>query len=82
MADTIDWDDPCAALAALRAAQRTLALGGAVAEVTHRGKTVKYAKSDGPGLGRETARLEGECAASIGQTVRPVRFAIRAGGVR
>ncbi len=80
MVDPIDWDDPCAALGALREAQRKLATGG-VAEVTHRGKTVKYAKGDSHWLAREIARLTDECAASLGSPVRPTRFAIRAGGV-
>lgn len=82
MVDTVDWEDPCAALAALRAARRSLSMGGAVAEVTHRGKTVKYAKGDSGWLDREIERLTPLCAASLGQTVRPTRFAIRAGGVR
>ncbi len=78
MAD-VDWDDPCAALVALRPVYFRLMSGAVVEEVKHKGKTVRYSAANLRALGREIARLESACAARTG--ARPPRHAIRFGGV-
>ena len=51
-----------ALLAQYKAALSTLLMpGGAVAEVTSNGRTVKYAKTDIAALERQIARLEAAC---------------------
>lgn len=69
--------DPCAALVKLRPAYMKLSMGGALAEVTFRDRTVKYHKSDFAQLGALVAQLESECALKRGRM--PRRGAITAG---
>lgn len=69
--------DPCTALAALRPAYMKLSVGGSLAEVSFRDRTVKYHRSDFTALGSLIAQLESECAAKRGRA--PRRSAITAG---
>jgi len=69
--------DPCAALVALRPAYMKLSVGGSVAEVNFRDRSVKYHRSDFTEFGALIARLESECAAKRGRAAP--RMAITAG---
>jgi hypothetical protein len=75
---TVDWTDPCAALAALRPAYYALISGEQVAELRHNGKVIVNHKTKAETLAAEIAKLEIACAASKGEQ-RGKRFAIRAG---
>jgi hypothetical protein len=75
---TIDWSDPCAALAALKEAKLKLMAGATVARVRFDDREVSYQPGSLNSLNAEIARLEGECAAKTGGHSR-TRYAMTGG---
>lgn len=69
--------DPCAALKILRPAYMKLVVGGTVARVTFRDRTVEYHRTDLVSFKALIAQLESDCAAKQGRAGR--RHAITAG---
>lgn len=78
--DALDYDDPCALLAALRPARMRLIAGSAVTEVRQSdGRMMKLEKGDLDALGRLVAQLEDECR--VKQGLRRQRHAATAGSL-
>lgn len=81
--DTLDYDDPCAILAAMRPAYYRLMAGQSAQQVTYTAgngtsKTVMFHRTDATRLATLITKLEAECAEKQGKARR--RFAIRGGG--
>jgi hypothetical protein len=72
-----DWSNPCAALAALRAAKMELLSGEAVARVRMPDREVEFRAASIDKLDAEITRLEGECAKATTGSRR--RFALTGG---
>lgn len=72
-----DWSDPCAALAALRAAKMELLSGKAVARVRLPDREVEFKAASVDALAAEIMRLEDECAKATTGARR--RFALTGG---
>jgi len=82
MADSwnaLDYDDPCAVLAALRPAYHRLIAGEREVEIRFDGQSVRFTESGMSRLESRIKTLEAECAAKNGKRKR---FAIRAGSRR
>jgi hypothetical protein len=85
---TIDWTDPCARAAALRAAYYNLISGQSESLIRHSttegDQEVRYARADLPALKAECEASEAECAIANGTAVpsRARRFSIRGGSHR
>lgn len=80
---TVDWTNPCARAAALRAAYYEVLSGGNVTLIKESAnggeREVRFGKADIQRLSNELQRAEDECAAATGLPARPRRYAIRLG---
>ena len=76
----IDWTDPCAAAAFIRAKYFELLSGGGVAEIQFAEGRVRYNQASAADLLALLNRLEAQCALASGAA--PRRFAISLGGQR
>jgi hypothetical protein len=79
----VDWSDPCARAAALRAAYFELVSGSKETEIETRTldaqERVRFSAADKQTLLAELRAAEAECAASTGGTNSNRRFAIGCG---
>lgn len=75
-----DWNDPCAALAALKPAYYQAMAGGVILEVRFGTEWTKYSPANFDKLEALILRLEASCAKAKGE--RPKRFAFRLGAYR
>lgn len=86
MAAPVDWNDPCARAAALKAAYFASVSGGSVqairAKAAESEREVRYQKMDTATLRLEMWAAEDECRAKNGLPKLQRRFAITAGSRR
>jgi len=74
---TVDWDDPCAALAVMRPAYYQLLAGAKNMTVKYGETEVRFADTEVKALGAVVTELEAKCKAKT--SGQPSRFAIAAG---